>query len=145
MIKKTYMQPKEAVKRKWHLVDARGQILGRLASQAAQKLVGKHKTTYTPHTDGGDCVVVINACLVEVTGGKEEKKLYYRHSGFPGGIKQQSLGTMMKTHPERVIEKAVYNMIPKNKLRSGRMNRLKVYAGSDHPHQSQFESKKNDK
>jgi len=126
------------VKRDWHLADAKGQILGRLASEIAQKLIGKNKPTYTPHIDGGDFVVVINASEIAVSGNKEEDKMYYRHSGFPGGLKEKSLGELKKSFPTRIIEKAVFNMLPKNKLRSGRMNRLKVYANADHKHESQL-------
>ena len=138
MIKKTYSQKPTEVTREWHLVDAKGQILGRMATQIATKLIGKHKPTITPQTDGGDFVVVTNAALVEVTGGKESKKMYYRSSLRPGGLKQRSLGEMMDLQPEEVIRKAVYNMIPKNKLRKDRMNRLKIYAGADHRHHSQL-------
>ncbi|MDH5533734.1 MAG: 50S ribosomal protein L13 [Candidatus Pacebacteria bacterium] len=134
----TYMQKTADVKRDWHLADAKGQILGRLATDIAQKLIGKNKPTYTPHIDGGDFVVVINASEIAVTGNKEEDKMYYRHSGYPGGLKEKSLGELKKTYPTRIIEKAVFNMLPKNKLRSGRMNRLKVYANADHKHESQL-------
>jgi len=132
------MQKTADVKRDWHLADAKGQILGRLATDIAQKLIGKNKPTYTPHIDGGDFVVVINASEIAVTGNKEEDKMYYRHSGYPGGLKEKSLGELKKTYPTRIIEKAVFNMLPKNKLRSGRMNRLKVYANADHKHESQL-------
>lgn len=138
MTKKTYMQKPSEVERAWHLVDAKGQVLGRLASQLAQKLIGKHKKEYTPHVDGGDYVVVVNASQVSVTGQKKEQKTYYRHSGYPGSLKDLSLGEMLESFPERVIEKAVYNMLPKNKLRQPRMNRLKVYAGAEHKHHSQL-------
>jgi len=136
------MQKTADVKREWHLVDAKDQILGRLASDIAQKLIGKGKPTYTPHIDGGDHVVVINASEIAVTGNKEETKMYYRHSGFPGGLKEKSLGDLKKTYPTRIIEKAVFNMLPKNKLRSGRMTRLKVYAGAEHKHESQIKGQK---
>ncbi|NCN87302.1 MAG: 50S ribosomal protein L13 [Candidatus Pacebacteria bacterium] len=141
-MQKTYMQKTADVKREWHLVDAKDQILGRLASDIAQKLIGKGKPTYTPHIDGGDHVVVINASEIAVTGNKEETKMYYRHSGFPGGLKEKSLGDLKKTYPTRIIEKAVFNMLPKNKLRSGRMTRLKVYAGAEHKHESQIKGQK---
>jgi large subunit ribosomal protein L13 len=136
------MQKTADVKREWHLVDAKDQILGRLASEIAQKLIGKSKPTYTPHIDGGDHVVVINASEIAVTGNKEESKMYYRHSGFPGGLKEKSLGDLKRTYPTRIIEKAVFNMLPKNKLRSGRMTRLKVYADADHKHESQLKGQK---
>lgn len=135
---KTYMQKTAEVKREWHLIDAKEQVLGRVASQIATLLIGKHKPTYTPHIDGGDFVVVINAGEIAVTGGKENKKVYYRHSNFPGGLKQMTFAEMMEKFPTRAIEKAVYNMLPKNKLRTERMNRLKLYAGSEHKHQSQL-------
>jgi len=132
------MQKTADIKRDWHLVDAGGQILGRLASEVAQKLIGKHKPTYTPHMDGGDYVVVINANKFVVTGKKETDKIYYRHSGFPGGLKQKPLGELRESYPARIIEKAVFNMLPKNKLRSERMNRLKVYKDANHEHESQL-------
>jgi large subunit ribosomal protein L13 len=137
-MQKTYMQKTADIKRDWHLVDADGQILGRLASEIAQKLIGKHKPTYTPHMDGGDYVVVTNASKFAVTGKKETDKIYYRHSGFPGGLKQKPLGELRESYPTRIIEKAVFNMLPKNKLRSERMNRLKVYKDTDHKHESQL-------
>ncbi len=135
---KTKSQKPAEVKRSWHLVDAQGQVLGRLASQVTLLLMGKHKPSYTPHVDGGDYVVVVNAASVKVTGKKETDKIYYRHSGYLGGLKQQTLGEIRAKYPERLIEKAVYNMLPKNKLRSRRMKRLKVYAGADHKHESQL-------
>lgn len=137
-MQKTYMQKTAEIKREWHLVDAKGQILGRLASEIAQKLIGKNKVTYTPHIDGGDYVVVINAGEIEVTGNKAEDKMYYSHSGFPGGLKSKNFAKLKETFPDRIIEKAVFNMLPKNKLRSERMNRMKVYSGSEHKHESQL-------
>ncbi len=135
------LKPAE-VKRQWHLVDADGQVLGRLATHIAKLLIGKHKATYTPHVDGGDYVVVINAQSVKVTGKKETDKVYYRHSGYLGGLKQQTLAEVRAKYPERLIEKAVYNMLPKNKLRTKRMNRLKVYKGTEHKHESQLKKDK---
>lgn len=135
---KTYMQKQAELDQQWHLVDVSGKILGRVATEIAKKLIGKHKPTYTPHLDNGDYVVVINAKEVKVTGGKEEKKEYARHSGFPGGFKSETYAELMEKHPERIIEKAVYNMLPKNRLRQERMKRLKVYAGSEHKHHSQL-------
>ena len=132
------MQKTSDVKREWHIVDAQDKILGRLATDIAQKLIGKHKKEYTPHIDAGDYVVVINAEKIAVTGNKEEQKKYYRHSGFPGGLKVRTLGELRETFPERIIEKAVKNMLPKNKLQSPRMTRLKVYAGAEHPHETHF-------
>lgn len=141
-MQKTFIKKPADVTRDWHLVDAKGQVLGRLATQIATKLIGKHKRDYTPNVDGGDYVVVVNAADIAVTGKKMSDKIYYSHTGFPGGLKSKTLGEMMRDFPERVIEKAVYNMLPKNKLRSGRMTRLKVYAGEDHQHQSQLGQEK---
>lgn len=135
---KTYMQKQADLDQKWHLVDVSGEILGRIATQIAEKLIGKHKPTYTPHLDNGDYVVVINATKVKVTAGKEETKKYFSHSGYPGGFKVQTYSEVMAKHPERIIESAVYNMLPKNRLRQERMKRLKVYAGSEHKHESQL-------
>ncbi len=137
-MQKTYIQKPAEVTREWHLVDAQGRVLGDVAVEIATYLIGKNKPTYTPHVDGGDYVVVINAAEVEVTGGKELKKVYYRHSNFPGGLSSKTFGEMMAADPTKVIEKAVYNMVPKNKLRTGRMSRLKIYAGAEHKHQSQL-------
>lgn len=137
---KTYMQKKSDVQRGWHVVDAQDKVLGRLASEIAEYLIGKHKPTYTPHIDGGDYVVVINAAQIAVTGNKASDKMYFRHSGFPGGLKKISFENLREKFPERTIQYAVKNMLPKNKLRSNRMNRLKVYAGAEHPHASQVES-----
>jgi len=135
---KTYMQKTAEVKRDWHLIDVGGQILGRIATQIAQKLIGKHKSTYTPHIDGGDFVVAINASNVALSRNKADKKVYFRHSGFPGGLKEIPFKKMLAEHPEQVIKLAVKNMLPKNKLRQLRMNRLKVYPGDKHAHESQF-------
>lgn len=135
---KTYMQRKEDVTRDWHLVDVSGKVLGRIATDIAQKLIGKNKATYTPHTDAGDYVVVLNAKDVEVTGNKRQGKIYYRHTGFPGGLKQRTFGEMLERSPEEVIRLAVKNMLPKNRLQGNRMARLKIYADSEHKHQSQF-------
>ena len=140
-MQKTYMQKTAEVSRNWHLVDARGKVLGRVAVEIATKLIGKNKPTYTPHIDAGDYVVVINAADVAVTGNKEQEKVYYRHSNYPGGLRSETLGELKTRLPERVIEKAVYNMLPKNKLRSERMTRLKVYAGAEHKHHSQLTPK----
>lgn len=137
-MQKTPVQKRADIQREWHQMDATGQVLGKLATDIATKLIGKHKRTYTPHIDAGDYVVVTNATEVAVTGSKLQKKKYYSHSNYPGGFKSVSLERMKAEFPERVIEKAVYNMLPKNKLRSDRMQRLKVYAGDTHPHDSQF-------
>jgi len=132
------MQKTAEVTRDWHVVDAKGQILGQVASKIATKLIGKHKPTFTPHIDAGDFVVVINANEVLVTGTKEETKIYYSYSGYPGGLSKKTYAEVKSIRPETIIEKAVYNMLPKNKLRSGRMTRLKVYVGTEHKHQSQI-------
>lgn len=135
---KTYSQKPTEVERKWHLIDAaEAPTLGRLSAKIATLLSGKNKATFTPHTDGGDFVVVINAEKVKVTGNKEEGKMYYRHSGFPGGLKEASLKELREKNPAMIIEKAVYGMLPTNKLRDDRMKRLKVYAGAEHNHAAQ--------
>lgn len=137
-MQKTFMQKTSDVKREWHLVDAKDKVLGRLASEIAELLIGKHKKEFTPHIDAGDYVVVINASEVAVTGTKEDDKKYYRHSGFPGGMKVRTLSEVRATFPERIIEKAVKNMLPKNKLQSPRMTRMKVFSGAEHPHATHF-------
>jgi large subunit ribosomal protein L13 len=138
---KTYSQKPTEVTRRWILIDASEAPLGRLAGEIAKYLIGKYKPTYTPHVDGGDYVVVINASQAVVTGDKEEKKIYYRHSGFPGGIKDASLKEVRQKFPERIIENAVKGMLPKNKLSDGRLQRLKVFAGSEHAHTAQTPEK----
>ena len=139
MTQKTMSLRKEdALKaRKWFVVDASGRILGRLASRVAAILRGKHKPTFTPHVDGGDHVIVINAERIVLTGKKLEDKIYYRHSGYPGGIKAQTAGELLRKHPERLIEKAVKGMLPKNTLGRAMFKKLKVYAGPDHRHEAQ--------
>ncbi|MFH1967665.1 MAG: 50S ribosomal protein L13 [Patescibacteria group bacterium] len=137
-MQKTYTQKTADIERTWHLVDVEDQILGRISTQIATKLIGKHKPTYTPHIDAGDYVVVINATKVAVSADKEQTKIYYHNTGFPGGLRQKTLGQIRTTHPERLIEMAVVNMLPKNKLRSNRMVRLKVFAGAEHPYQAQI-------
>ena len=134
---KTYIPKLAEIERKWYLVDAEGKILGRLASRLAQILCGKDKPMYTPHMDVGDFIVVINAEKVKVTGGKEEKKIYYRHTGYPGGLKERTFEKLLSLRPEDIIRKAVRGMIPKNKLGRQMFKKLKVYAGSEHPHQAQ--------
>ncbi|MDQ3008480.1 MAG: 50S ribosomal protein L13 [bacterium] len=134
------MQKTAEITREWHIIDVKGKVLGRVATEIATKLIGKHKPTFTPHMDGGDYVVVINAAEVKVTGNKGADKIYYSYSGYPGGLSQRTFDEQQEKHPELVIEKAVYNMIPKNKLRQHRMARLKIYAGTDHPHSSQLGS-----
>lgn len=135
------MQRKEDVTREWHVVDVKGQILGQVATDIAEKLIGKNKPTFTPHVDGGDYVVVTNAKLVTVTRGKELTKVYYRHSGFPGGLKQRTFEEMIQKNPEEVIRLAVKNMLPKNRLRDVRLARLKIYADAEHKHESQLGGK----
>ena len=134
---KTFSQKTADVSREWFLVDASELPLGRIATIIADKLIGKNKPTYTPHVDGGDYVVVINAEKVVVTGDKENQKIYYRHSGFPGGIKDATLAEVREKAPTRIIEAAVAGMLPKNKLSGGRMARLKVFVGAEHAHAAQ--------
>jgi large subunit ribosomal protein L13 len=138
---KTYSQKPSEVSRRWILIDAAEAPLGRVATQIATYLIGKYKPSYTPHIDGGDYVVVINAANAVVTGNKETGKIYYRHSGFPGGIKDATLAEVREKYPERIIEAAVQGMLPKNKLASERMNRLRVFAGSEHTHTAQTPEK----
>lgn len=133
----TSLLKREEVKRDWVLIDASGQVLGRLASKVARVLMGKHKPTYTPHIDSGDFVVVLNASKIRVTGKKLKDKIYYHHSGYPGGLKEIRLEELLKRHPERVIYLAVKRMLPKNKLQAKRLRRLKIYSDSKHPHQAQ--------
>jgi large subunit ribosomal protein L13 len=125
------------VERKWYVIDAAGQTLGRLASQAAALIRGKHKPQFTPHVDTGDFVIIVNADKVHLTGKKLEKKKYYRHSGHPGGLKVTTAGDMLKNNPVRMVELAVHGMLPKNRLGERLKLKLKVYAGPDHPHQAQ--------
>lgn len=134
---KTVFAHNETVKRDWVVIDAADQVLGRLATEVARRLRGKHKADYTPNCDTGDYVVVINAAKVKTTGNKLEGKTYYRHSGWPGGLKTTSLGEMLADHPERVIEKAVKGMLPRGPLGYAQYRKLKVYAGTEHPHQAQ--------
>lgn len=138
---KTYSQKSGEVNHKWILVDAKDAPLGRLSTFVATRLSGKYKPTFTPHVDDGDYVVVINAAEVAVTGNKELDKKYHRHSGFPGGITTQSLAEVRTKYPERIIEEAVRGMIPKNKLSSERMKRLRVFAGEEHAHLAQSPEK----
>lgn len=138
---KTYSQKPSEVTRRWILVDASEAPLGRIATQIATYLTGKYKPSYTPHIDGGDYVVVINARDAVVTGNKEKGKVYYHHTGFPGGIKDATLAEVREKFPERIIEEAVKGMLPKNKLAAERMKRLRVFAGSDHAHTAQTPEK----
>lgn len=134
---KTVFLNAETARRDWVLVDATDKTLGRLATQIARVLRGKHKPEFTPNCDTGDYVVVINAEKVRVTGNKLQGKIYWRHTEFPGGIKSTSLGKMLETHPERVIEKAVKGMLPRGPLGFAQFRKLKVYAGAQHPHAAQ--------
>lgn len=138
---KTFSQKTADVSREWFLVDASELPMGRLATIIADKLIGKSKPTYTPHVDGGDYVVVINAGKTVVTGDKETDKVYYRHSGFPGGIKERTVKEVREKFPERLIQDAVKGMLPKNKLSAGRMARLKVFVGEEHAHTAQTPKK----
>jgi large subunit ribosomal protein L13 len=137
---KTYIAKEEDVleSRRWFIVDAENQILGRMASQVASILKGKHKPIYSPHQDVGDFVVVVNAEKIRVTGNKLKDKMYYRHSGYPGGQKATSLQQMLQKHPERALEFAIKRMLPKNALGRKMFLKLKVYAGPDHPHKAQL-------
>tara|TARA_B100002052_G_scaffold296416_1_gene324761 strand:- start:1538 stop:1966 length:429 start_codon:yes stop_codon:yes gene_type:complete len=125
------------IEKSWWVADADSQVLGRLASKVAQVIRGKHKVNYVPHLDNGDCVVVINAEKIMVTGKKEEKKSYFRHTGYAGGVKTTTLSHMRRTYPERIIENAIKGMLPHNKLGRRMLTHLKVYAGPDHPHTAQ--------
>ncbi len=134
---KTYSTKPEDIKRQWHVIDASGKTLGRLCSQIAKLLMGKHKPIYSPHLDTGDYVIVINAAKVKVTGKKAKEKIYYRYSGYPGGFKSVTFENMLRTHPTRIIEHAVKGMLPHNRLGRAMFKKLKVYAGDSHPHQAQ--------
>lgn len=134
---KTYSAKPTEVKREWFVVDASQATLGRISTEVAQLLIGKKKPMFTHHIDCGDYVVVINADVLKVTGQKLDDKVYYRHSGFPGGLKERTLQEQMNIDATKVIDRAVRGMLPVNKLRDGRLKRLKVYAGSDHGHEAQ--------
>ena len=121
----------------WYLIDAEGQILGRLASEIARRLRGKHKPIYTPHVDAGDFVIVLNAGKVSLTGKKMSDKVYYHHSGYPGGLRETPAGKMLQDHPEKVLFFAVRGMLPKNSLGRKMLKKLKIYTGNDHPHEAQ--------
>jgi large subunit ribosomal protein L13 len=125
------------VKHEWFVIDATNMVLGRVASEAALRLRGKHKAIYTPHVDTGDFIVVINASKLRVTGAKETDKIYYRHTGYPGGIRQQTFKEMQAKHPGRALEKAVKGMLPKGPLGYAMIKKLKVYGGAEHPHTAQ--------
>jgi large subunit ribosomal protein L13 len=131
-------QPKPGdIKRQWHVIDATDVVLGRLASQAAQLLRGKHKPVYAPHVDTGDFVIIVNAAKVALTGAKRENKIAYRHSGYPGGLSSTAFGDLLEKDPRKAIEKAVWGMLPKNRLGRQVLKKLKVYSGPNHPHQAQ--------
>jgi large subunit ribosomal protein L13 len=134
---KTLFAKKTEVQKKWHVVDADGMVAGRLASRVSMILRGKDKPIYTPHVDTGDFVIVINADKVRLTGNKLEQKAYYRHSGYPGGLKKVLAKDLMKNSPEKIIISAVKGMLPKNKLGRRQLSKLKVYSGPDHPHKAQ--------
>ncbi len=134
---KTYSAKPREIEQSWYLVDAEGETLGRLATEIADVLRGKRKPAYTPHVDTGDFVVVVNAEKIHVTGNKMEQKIYYRHSGYPGGLRQRTLAEQLQRRPEEVIRKAVKGMLPKNRLAAAQLRKLKVYAGPEHPHEAQ--------
>jgi large subunit ribosomal protein L13 len=136
-VRKTLSAKPNEIERTWYVVDAEGKTLGRLSTEIARILRGKHKPIYTPHVDTGDYVIVINADKVRVTGKRLDQKIYYRHSGYMGGLKAIPLRRMLETHPERVIELAVKGMLPKNRLGRQMYKKLKVYASPEHPHQAQ--------
>ena len=133
----TFMQKKETVERKWYVVDAEGKTLGRLATAVATVLRGKHKPTYTPYVDCGDYVIVINADKVVLTGNKLNYKMYYNHSGFPGGLRERNAKTMIEKYPEEMVERAIKGMLPHNALGRAMGKKLFVYAGADHKHEAQ--------
>jgi large subunit ribosomal protein L13 len=134
---RTYTPKPGDVQRDWYVVDATDVVLGRLASQVATLLRGKHKPTFAPHVDGGDYVIVVNADKVALSGNKRETKLAYRHSGYPGGLRSVAYGELLEKNPERAIEKAVHGMLPKNTLGRQQLGKLKVYRGAEHPHAAQ--------
>jgi len=137
MITKTYTLREAEIERRWYVVDATDETLGRLASRIAHVLEGKHKPGYTPNLDSGDHVIVLNAARVAVTGDKLDSKLYRRHSGYPQGFKEETLGHLLARRPEEVVRRAVKGMLPRNRLGAQHIRKLKVYAGPDHPHQAQ--------
>lgn len=134
---KTYSAKLGELQPRWYVIDAKGMVLGRLASEIAQVLRGKYKPTYTPHLNCGDFVIVVNAKRIDVTRNRLDQKIYYRHSQYPGGLKQETLREALRKHPARVIELAVKGMLPHNRLGADMLRRLKVYAGPDHPHEAQ--------
>ncbi|GAB3676418.1 50S ribosomal protein L13 [Angustibacter aerolatus] len=134
---RTYTPKPGEVDRQWHVIDATDVVLGRLASQVAVLLRGKHKATFAPHVDTGDFVVIVNADKVALTGNKREQKLAYRHSGYPGGLRSRTYVEMLDKHPAKAVEQAVRGMLPKNSLARQQLSKLKVYAGAEHPHSAQ--------
>ncbi|MAH79459.1 MAG: 50S ribosomal protein L13 [Gammaproteobacteria bacterium] len=134
---KTYTLKKEEVERSWFLLDAKDKVLGRVATKIADRIRGKDKPTFTPHTDGGDYVIVVNAELIKVTGAKYDKKKYYKHSLYPGGLKTKTFKELNKNNPEKIIENAVKGMLPKNKLGKSIIKKLKIFKGPEHEHESQ--------
>ena len=134
---KTEFAKKESVERKWYVVDAQDQVLGRLAAEIARRLRGKHKPTYSPHVDTGDYIIVVNADKIRLTGKKLDNKMYYRHTGYPGGLKSINARQLLRRKPERVLEHAVKGMLPKNRLGRRMYKKLKVYAKPEHPHAAQ--------
>ena len=140
---KTYSTKASDIKREWHVIDASGKVLGRLATQVAGLLMGKHKPIFSRNLDMGDFVIILNADKVRVTGNKAKQKFYYRHSGYPGGLKSISLEKMMETNPNRVIEHAVKGMLPHTRLGASMMKRLRVYVGNTHPHLAQVSQSNN--
>jgi large subunit ribosomal protein L13 len=134
---RTYSPKPGEVTRTWHVIDAEDVVLGRLATQVATLLRGKHKPTFAPHVDTGDFVIIVNAGKVALTGNKRDQKFAYRHSGYPGGLRKRSFGELLDSRPDRLLEKVVKGMLPKNKLGRAQGKKLKVYAGPDHPHAAQ--------
>lgn len=134
---KTYAPKLTEIKRKWHVIDADGQTLGRLCSQVSKLLIGKHKAIFSPNIDTGDFVIIVNAAKIKVTGKKAREKIYYRYSGYPGGMREVTFAEMMQKHPERVIEHAIKGMLPHTRLGRAMYKKMKVYAGDKHPHQAQ--------
>lgn len=134
---KTYLAPVKEIEKKWYVVDAKDKILGRLATEIAFRLRGKHKPTFSPFIDNGDFIIVTNADKIQLTGNKWDDKKYYRHTGYMGGIKETSARELLEKHPTDLVMKAVKGMLPKNKIGRAQLKKLKVYAGADHPHQAQ--------
>ena len=134
---KTFNVKKEEISRDWFVMDGQGKVLGRLASEIARRLRGKHKPVYTPHLDTGDFIIVVNAGKIRLTGNKVADKMYYRHSGYPGGLKQISAGKLLTEKPEAVLKTAVRGMLPKNTLGRAMLKKLKIYSGPEHPHDAQ--------